>query len=121
MKASRPRGRGRRRAVAGFFAVVLLACGAALLYYSFSARGGGPGDASPPVTRSISVTPTLVSEVQQNGGRRVVVTSYITVTAVPSPGGTDFLPLLSTVTGLIASVAGIISAVVSVRPIRLRQ
>ena len=31
------------------------------------------------------------------------------------------LPLLTTVTGLIASLAGILSAIVSVRPIRVRQ
>jgi len=122
----------RRRAAPAVLALVLLALGAGLLWFSLGVREQNSGaSASEPIrttTRSpvavaASPRPTLPGDTTETPGP--VITTYVVVTteiaappAQPQDSGT--LALITTVSGLLASLAGIVSAVVSIRGTRAR-
>jgi hypothetical protein len=103
---------------------VLLPIGASLLLYSYVLSGDRPDNASPPNTVTSSVVTVAASPVASDGPTSgpppepVVTTIYHTIAIAPtSPGSDDpdILALATTITGLLASVAGIVSAIVSAR------
>jgi hypothetical protein len=117
-----------RRWVGALLAVVLLPVGAALLLYSFASRESNPDAAPfPSLSPSVVSSPVAGTPIPSSGGSAsaappeptyVAVTTYITVpmTAPRSDSNdVDVLSLVTTITGLLASVAGIVSAVVSAR------
>jgi hypothetical protein len=134
-----PAKRSRRRAAA-VFAMLFLVIGVGLLWYSFVARQelAGNASAAPSPTTSLSPmaqtrtpapsmapTPSPGATLQPPPPPTVVVTTYVPVpTYVNAPASasedSDLLPLVTTVSGLLASLAGIVSAIVSVRGPRSR-
>jgi hypothetical protein len=118
----------RRRRRAALFAVLFLLVGLGLLFYSatyLSERSTGDQNASPPKVTAMSPSPVAVPpEGTPTPGDTTPTPriSYIAVpTFVPVPvpvQETGLLPLITTVSGLLASVAGIVSAFVSMRRTR---
>jgi hypothetical protein len=121
---SKRRGRARRW-VGALLAIVLLPLGAALLLYAYVLSGDPETDASPQPTATRTVVTLPVEATPSPGGSASgspPETRFITVTTViaipptdPGPDDPDVLALVTTVSGLLASVAGIVSAIVSVR------
>ena len=130
--------RRSRRTGAAVFAMVALVIGVGLLWYSFVYSGGPSEQASAapsptttlsPIaqtrTQAASAAPTLSPGATLAAPPVVVVTSYVPVpTYVNAPASSaqdsDTLALVTTVSGLLASLAGIVSAIVSVRAPRSR-
>jgi hypothetical protein len=132
-------GRTRRR-TAAVLAVLLLIIGIGLLLYSFVARGEQPQASPAPI---LTTTPSPITQTRTQpaaptpspgatgttGGSPpvIVITTYVPVTTyvnVPvssAPQEQDTLALVTTVSGLLASLAGIVSAFVSMRGSRSRQ
>jgi hypothetical protein len=123
--------RPRRRRRAAMFAVLFLLVGLGLLLYSatyLTSRSSNPSNAGPP-RPSISLSPVAVpADGTPTPGDTTPTPriSYVTVT-VPVPvqappaapvQETGWLPLVTTLSGLVASVAGIVSAFVSMRRTR---
>jgi hypothetical protein len=124
---SRPR---RRRGKLAVFAVLLLLIGVALLAFSFTVwqkRNTNPASAAPSRSPTTTLSPVAIPPPSLGTGqpterpatRYVVVPSYVNVPVASAPSGpSDSLALISTVSGLLASIAGIVSAVVSIRGTR---
>jgi hypothetical protein len=121
---------GGRRRTAAVLAVVLLLIGIGLLLYSAASgrdRAGQVSTAPSPTTtpspmtqtRTLPATPTPGGT---SGGPPpvVVITTYVPVPTyvnmpATGPAESGALALVTTVTGLLASLAGILSAIVSMR------
>ena len=112
-----------RRWVGAILAAVLLPLGVAMVLYSF-ASGDTTMNASPPTTMSpstiLSPLPAMTvdgSSTPDTPNTPVVITTLVEV-QLPTSGGQDSLNLVATIAGLLASVAGIVSAVISARAAR---
>ncbi len=115
-------------------AAVLLLLGIGLLGYSFLTMGGRPANVSAGPSPTVTLSPLIETRTgaasPSPGGSPlppvvIVITTYVAVpTFVPMPSGqtesSDLLAVISTVGGLVASIAGIASAVVSMRGARPR-
>jgi hypothetical protein len=119
----------RKRRRAALLAVLFLLVGLGLLFFSATyLTGRSPGDntAAPP-SQATSPSPVVILPSPSDGGSGTPappspVVSYVAVpTFVPVPvpaSESGLLPLITTVSGLLASVAGIVSAIVSIRGAR---
>jgi len=132
---TKPSRRPRRRAAA-VVAVLLLLVGVGLLLFSYLSWLTPAGQSAPSVVPTTSLSPVAqtqtvaASPLPTPGGTGlppVVVTrtTYVAVTKLvtepaSSPADSGLLAMVTTVSGLLASVAGIVSAVVSVRGNRPR-
>jgi hypothetical protein len=131
-----PARRPRRRAAA-VVAALLLLVGVGLLLYSYASWRVLPGHTNANVSPTTSLSPmaqtrTLpaASPAPSAGATSgppvvVVITTHVAVPSfftepASSPQDSGLLALVTTVSGLLASVAGIVSAVVSVRGNRPR-
>jgi hypothetical protein len=121
----------RKRRRAALFAVLFLLIGLGLLFFSatyITGRNSGNSTAGPPSMAS-SPSPVVILPSPSDGTTGTPappspVVSYVAVpTFVPVPvpaQESGLLPLITTISGLLASVAGIVSAIMSVRGARAR-
>ena len=122
----------RRRRRAAVIATLLLVVGLGLLFYSatyLTSRSGDTQNAAPPI-QATTMSPAVMipapsaSPGSTGGPPPTPVVTYIAVpTYVPVPVASQesgLLPLITTISGLLASLAGIVSAVVSMRGARAR-
>ena len=133
---TKPTRRPRRR-TAAVVAVLLLLVGVGLLLFSYlswlaparqSAANVVPTTSLSPVAQTQTVAASPLPTPGGTGGTQTVVvtrTTYVAVTNLvtepaSSPADSGLLAMVTTVSGLLASVAGIVSAVVSVRGNRPR-
>ena len=129
---TKPAKRPRRR-VAVVLAVLFLLIGAALLSYSFFWQAQPRTSSASPIpttTRSPVAQTQTVAATQTSGATGappvVIVTTFVVVPTFVNPPASssaqdsDTLALVTTVSGLLASLAGIVSAVVSMRGNRSR-
>jgi len=126
--------RKARRWVGVLLAIVLLPAGAALLIYSYNSFRAETGDANPApqstpsptvITSTLPVAaPTPSPGASAPSAPRPSVTTVTSIVEVPvaappsAPQGSDPLTLITTISGLLASIAGIVSAIVSARTAR---
>jgi hypothetical protein len=128
-----PAKRPRRRAAAAVFAVLFLLIGAGLLWYSFfwqaprntSSAAPSPTALLSPTVQTLPAMPTPRPSGATGTPPPVVVTTVVVVTSYVNPQASatqdsGVLALVTTVSGLLASLAGIVSAIVSVRAPRQR-
>ena len=120
-----------RRRMAAVLALLFLLIGGGLLWYSFfwqaplRTASAGP---SPTTTRSPIALDQTVAATPSPGATAapvVIVTTFVVVPTFANPPASsaqdsDTLALVTTVSGLLASLAGIVSAVVSMRGNRSR-
>jgi hypothetical protein len=120
----------RRRRRAALLAVLFLLVGLGLLFFSatYLTERSSPGNsAAQPPRLTTSPSPVLVQPVPSDGTsgtpvpasptvRYIAVPTYVPVYVTAEESG--LLPLITTVSGLLASLAGIVSAVVSVKSAR---
>jgi hypothetical protein len=124
--AGSKRPRRARRWAGAILAAVLLPVGAGLLLYPYLLGDDHESNASPPTTVVSSVltmpadnpTPSPGGTTSGPAPEPSVTTIYHTIAIAPTdPGseGPDILALVTTISGLLASAAGIVSAFVSAR------